>query len=127
MGSASDAGPVRWTIIQTAGTVTGTSTLIDVSTGSTVVTGLIKGTLATSGVNQTLAFEQVIEFFQFPAMGPWSQYWSMGFDTTGSLTVSGGNQLIGRYLGSASNLRSPPGPLGSGGPFTNGTLTLTKQ
>ena len=89
VGFASDAGPVRWTIIQTAGTVTGTSTLIDASTGSTVVTGVIKGTQATSGVNQTLAFEQVIEFFQFPAMGQWSQYWSMSFDTTGTLTISG--------------------------------------
>ena len=123
-GTASDAGPVRWTITQTAGRITGTSMLIEASTGGVVVTGSIDGTLDAS---QALTFEQVIGLFQFPATGPWSQYWPVGFDTTGTVTLRGGNQLVGRYIGSVNMLRSPPGPLGQGGPFTNGTLTLTRQ
>jgi hypothetical protein len=127
VGTAFDAGPVRWTIAQTMSTLTGTMTLLDVSTGATVVSGQINGATTASDASQTLTFEQKIAFFQFPLVGPWSQYYATGFDTTGTLTLRGNNQLTGSYLGSANMLRSPPSPPGAGGPFTNGTLALTKQ
>ena len=123
VGTASDAGPVRWTIVQNACDITGTATLVDASSGADVVTGSITGKL----VRQTLTFEQSIAFFQFPTDGPWSRYWSAGFHTTGTLTPRGSTQLAGSYIGSAQALRSRPGPKGSGGPFTNGTLTLTRR
>jgi hypothetical protein len=123
-GTESDAGPVRWTITQTASSVTGTMTLLDATTQATVVSGSIMGTTATSGASQTLTFEQRVDFFQFP-LG--SQYYAMGFETTGTIALRGGNQLAGNYLGSANMVRSPPSPRGTGGPFTNGALMLTRQ
>jgi hypothetical protein len=123
-GTESDAGPVRLTMTQTASSVTGTMTLLDANAGATVVSGSITGTTAGSGANQTLTFEQRVDFFQFP-LG--SQYYAFGFDTTGVIALRGTNQLTGDYLGSANMLRSPPSPRGTGGPFTNGTLTLTRQ
>ena len=101
-------------------------TLFD-SSGAVVVNGSISGTTAASSGGQTVTFEQGIDFFQFPLVAPWSSYWQMGFDTKGTLTLRGNNELVGGYLGSANMLRSPPSLPGSGGPFTNGMLTLTKQ
>jgi type 1 fimbria pilin len=123
-GTASDAGPVRWVITQTGSAVTGTMTLLDASTGAIVVSGSISGTTVTSDASQTLTFQQRIVFFQFPSGSP---YYAMGFDTTGTMTLRGSHQLAGSYLGSANMLRSPPSPQGAGGPFTNGTLSLTRQ
>jgi len=123
-GTASDAGPVRWTIAQMGSTITGTAMLLDASMGGVIVTGSIKGTVNS---RRQLIFEQSIGLFQFPRTGQWSQYWEMSFDTTGTLTLSGNTQLDGSYLGSASMIRSPPGPVGQGGPFTNGRLNITKQ
>jgi hypothetical protein len=126
-GTASDAGSVRWTITQAGSAVTGTMTLFDPATNAVVVSGSIAGTIRNPGVGQRLTFEQKIAFFAFPSTGPWSRYYTMGFDTSGTLILSSGNQLGGPYLGSANDLRSPPNPPGSGGPFTNGTLALTRQ
>jgi hypothetical protein len=99
-------------------------TLLDPDTGAAVVSGSITGTTADSGANQTLTFEQGVDFFQFPLR---SGYYAFSFDTAGVLALRGTDQLTGNYLGSVNALRSPPSPRGTGGPFTNGTLTLTRQ
>jgi hypothetical protein len=121
-GVATDAGAVRWTLTESGEAVTGTMTFFDAN-GSRIVAGAVTGRVK----DQRLTFEQQIGYFQFPATGAWGAYWERGITTNGILAVLDPAHMVGNYVGAVSQLRSPPGPMGSGGPFTNGTLTLRRE
>jgi hypothetical protein len=121
-GIASDAGAVRWTLRQSSDAVSGTMIFVDAD-GANVVSGSITGQVK----DQRLTFEQQIGYFQFPATGAWSAYRQSGITTNGILAVFDVAHMTGNYAGAVSRLGTPSAPVGSGGPFTNGTLALRKE
>ena len=102
---SSEGGQHIWTLTQSGNAVTGTATIIGSRTGFQA-TGPVNGTLT----GQAFAFSFTLTFaapFQF----------CTAF-ASGTLHVTNNTVLDGSYTGGNSC---------EGGPFTTGTVTLTKQ